>query len=68
MAKSFGAGVGVAILSLGVLMLERSAAQQMPRDRTATEQRSSDRTSFDRRSQSWSGRQQSGRPTRPRSM
>ena len=49
MAKSFGAGVGVAILSLGVLTLERSAAQQMPRDRTATEQRSSDRASFDRK-------------------
>ena len=50
MAKSFGVGVGVvAILSLGVLALERSAAQQMPRDRTATEQRSSDRASFDRK-------------------
>ena len=49
MAKSFGVGVGVAILSLGVLTLERSAAQQMPRDRTATDQRSSDRASFDRK-------------------
>ena len=49
MAKSFGVGVGVAILSLGVLTLERSAAQQMPRDRTATEQKSSDRASFDRK-------------------
>ena len=50
MAKSFGVTVGVvAVLSLGVLTLERSAAQQMPRDRTATEQRSSDRASFDRK-------------------
>ena len=48
MAKSVGVALGVvAVLSLAVVARERSAPQQMPRDRTATEQRSSDHASFE---------------------
>ena len=47
MAKSVGVALGVvAVLSLAAVARERSAPQQMPRDRTPTEQRSSDRASF----------------------
>ena len=50
MAKSFGIAAGVvAVLSLGVLALERSAAQQMPRDRTMSDQRATERAAFDRK-------------------
>ena len=50
MAKSVGVALGVvALLSLAAVARERSAPQQMPRDRTMSDQRATERAAFDRK-------------------